>query len=210
MAAAGLWTTPSDLARYVLYVQAASRGETGELLTPALVKELLTRQNNGQHGLGPQIPEVGKFARFGHGGVDEGFEAEMVGYVAQGQGVVIMANTNFAGMIFDELAASVARAYQWHGFPIEPQREAARVSKHLLERVPGKYQLSPDTDAFIRARDGRLFVELVEGGSFEVFAKNDTELFAPPFGPVTFQLVEAGGKVTALKVSNGREFKRIE
>ena len=62
MAAAGLWTTPSDLARYVLYVQAAVRGETGQLLTPSLAKELVTRQNDGQHGLGPSISEVGELA----------------------------------------------------------------------------------------------------------------------------------------------------
>jgi CubicO group peptidase (beta-lactamase class C family) len=210
MAAAGLWTTPTDLARYVLYVQAAMRGETGQLLTPVLAKDLVARQNNGQHGLGPQIPEVGEFARFGHGGVDEGFEANMVGYVSQGRGLVIMSNTNFSQMLFQEIEAGVARAYKWPGYEIPPQLEAARVSQSLLERVPGKYQLGPQTAAFIRAQEGRLFVELPEGGAFEVFAKNGAELFSPPFGPITFQLVEVDGKVTALKTSHGREFKRIE
>jgi CubicO group peptidase (beta-lactamase class C family) len=210
MAAAGLWTTPSDLARYVLYVQAAVGGETGQLLTPSLAKELVTRQNNGQHGLGPQIPEVGELGRFGHGGVDEGFEAEMVGYVAQGRGVVIMANTNFAGMLFDEITNGVAAAYQWRGFPIEPQLEAEHISRTLLDRAPGKYQLNRETVAFLSIRDGRLFFELPDGGAFEVFAKSAMELFAPPFGPITFQLVEVDGKVTALKTSNGREFKRID
>jgi CubicO group peptidase (beta-lactamase class C family) len=210
MAAAGLWTTPTDLGQYVLYVQAATRGETGQLLTPALAKDLVTRQNNGQHGLGPQIPEVGEFARFGHGGVDEGFDADMGGYVAHGKGFVIMANTNFAQMLFEEVEAAVARAYKWPGYEIKPQREAVRVSQSLLQKVPGKYQLGPQTAAFIRARDGRLFVDLPEGGSFEVFAKDDQDLFAPPFGPITFQLVEAEGKVSALRTSNGREFQRIE
>ena len=111
MAAAGLWTTPSDLARYLLYVQAAVRGETGQLLTPALAKELVTRQNCGQHGLGPSISEPGEVARFGHGGVDEGFEADMVADVAGGKGVVIMANSNSRQMLFTEIEASVARAY---------------------------------------------------------------------------------------------------
>jgi hypothetical protein len=210
MAAAGLWTTPTDLAQYLIYVQAAMRGEAGQLLTPALAKELVTRQNNGHHGLGPQLSEAGEFARFGHGGVDEGFDADMVGYVAQGRGFVIMANTNFAQMLFDEVEAVVARVYKWPGYEQKPQREAVRVSQALLQKMPGKYQLNPETSASIRARDGRLFVELAEGGSFEIFAKNDTDLFAPPFGPITFQLAESEGKVTALKTSNGREFKRIE
>jgi hypothetical protein len=59
-------------------------------------------------------------------------------------------------------------------------------------------------------RDGRLFVEISEGGAFEMFAKNSTELFTPVFSPITFQLVESGGKVTALKGSDGREYARME
>ena len=138
MAAAGLWTTPSDLARYLLYVPSAVRGETGQLLTPSLAKDLVTRQNGGQHGLGPQIFEVGEFARFGHGGVDEGFEANMAGYVARGQGVVIMANTNFAGILFDEIEANVARVYKWPGFAIEPQLEAERISQTFTGAGAGR------------------------------------------------------------------------
>lgn len=34
-----------------------------------------------------------------------------------------------------------------------------------------------------------------------MFAKNATELFTPVFGPITFKLVESGGKVTAMKGS---------
>ena len=157
MAAAGLWTTPSDLARYVLYVQAANRGETGQLLTPPLAKDLVARQNSGQHGLGPFVYEDGGFARFGHGGVDEGFEADVVGYVSRGQGVVIMANTNLAQMLFDEIKASVASAYGWPGYPIEPQLEAQPISRALLERAPGKYQLGPDKVSSLKGSNGREF-----------------------------------------------------
>jgi CubicO group peptidase (beta-lactamase class C family) len=209
MAAAGLWTTSSDLARYVLFVQSALRGETGELLTPTLAKELVTRQNPGQHGLGPQIEEVGQFGRFGHGGVDEGFEAEMVGYIASGRGLVIMANANLAGMLFDEIKASVARAYEWPGYPVPPQIEVQPISRSVLDRAPGKYQLNPRTAGTLVARDGRLFLELAELGALEVFQKSPTELFSPPLGPITFQLAETDGKVTGLKVSDGREFARV-
>jgi CubicO group peptidase (beta-lactamase class C family) len=210
MAAAGLWTTPADLARYLLYVQAAARGETGQLLTPALAKDLVTRQNSGRHGLGPVMYEVGEFARFGHGGVDEGFEADMVAYVAGGRGVVIMANANLAQMFFTEVEASVARAYAWPGYTIEPQLEAQPIPQTLLQRLPGKYRLNPRTTAALNARDGRLFFDVDDFGPIEVFAKSATELFAPPMGPMTFQPVESNGKVTALKTSNGREFVRVE
>ncbi len=209
MAAAGLWTTATDLAQYLLYVQAAVRGATGPVLNSSLAKELVIRQNGGGHGLGPTISED-ELARFGHDGVDEGFEASMLGYVAQGKGVVIMANANFASMLFDEITAGVARAYGWPGFPQQKQLSAQRISKPLLDRAPGKYQLNPEIVAELRARDGRLFFSALEGGTFEVFAKDEAELFAPVMGPRTFRLVESDGKVISLHRSDGREFKRIQ
>jgi CubicO group peptidase (beta-lactamase class C family) len=121
MAAAGLWTTASDLAQYLIFVQNAVRGETGALLDASLATELVTRQQDWFHGLGPEIYEVGEFARFGHDGVDQGFEASMVAYVAQGKGVVIMSNANGSSAFFDEIKGSVARAYDWPGFPVRPQ-----------------------------------------------------------------------------------------
>jgi CubicO group peptidase (beta-lactamase class C family) len=210
MAAAGLWTTASDLAQYVIYVQRAVRGEGGVLLDSSLAKELLTRQQGGQHGLGPQIFEVGEFASFGHGGVDEGFEALMVAYVAQGKGLVIMANSNASFPFFDELKASVARAYDWPGFPVRPQLEAQPVSAWMLERAPGKYRISPAMTAELSAREGRLFFEMPDGGRFEVFAKSATELYGQ-YGSQTLQVIEVDGKVSALKRSDdGVEFQRVD
>ena len=133
----------------------------------------------------------------------------MVAYVSGGQGVVIMANSQLSQMFFNEIEASVARAYAWPGYKIEPQIEAQPITQSQLERLPGKYRLSPRTTAVLNARDGRLFFDVVDFGPIEVFAKSATELFAPPMGPMTFQAVESDGKITALKTSNGREFVRI-
>lgn len=124
MAAAGLWTTPSDLARYLLFVQAALRGESNPVLDAELARDMVARQQNSPQGLGPDIYAGGEFARFGHDGVDEGFEAAMVAYVDSGRGMVIMVNTNRAGMFFDEVKGAVARAYAWPGFRHLPQNES--------------------------------------------------------------------------------------
>jgi hypothetical protein len=122
---------------------------------------------------------------------------------------VIMANANVARVLFDEIKESVARSYEWPGYPIEPQLEAQPISRNLLERVRGKYQLCLETTAALVTRDGRLFLEIVDLGAVEVFAKSATELFAPAMGPITIQVVESEGKVTALKTSNGREYVKL-
>ena len=209
MAAAGLWTTAADLAQYLIYVQTAVGGDTGPLLNSSLANELVTRQQGSHHGLGPEIYEVGEFARFGHNGVNEGFEAAAVAYVAQGKGVVIMANANGAGSFFDEVKASVARAYGWPGFPAQSQLEAVPVSAWLLKRAPGKYRISETLTLQVSARDGRLFFELSDGGRAELFARSATELYGQ-YGSQTLRLVEAEGKVTALKRHDGREFQRLD
>lgn len=208
MAAAGLWATASDLAQYLIYVQGALRGDPNALLDTSLAKEMVTRQQGGQHGLGPVIYEIGEFARFGHDGVDEGFDASMVGYVAQGKGLVIMANTNASFAFFDEVKGSVARAYDWPGFPTQQQLQAEPISAWMLQRAPGTYRISPTLTTVLNVKDGRLFFEVSDGARFEVFAKSATELYGQ-YGSQTLQVVEVDGKITALKRNDGIEFPRV-
>ena len=93
MAAAGLWTTPSDLARYAMAVQQAYAGEAGSLLGADLTREMLTPGMNG-HGLGP--------------GVEDGY------------GVFVMTDSDRAGRLHlasrrgsDELASESERRALW-------------------------------------------------------------------------------------------------
>jgi hypothetical protein len=128
--------------------------------------------------------------------------------VAQGKGLVIMANTNNSFAFFDEVRASVARAYDWPGFPLQPQLQAEPVSTWMRQRAPGTYRISPTMTAVLSIKDGRIFFELSNGARTEVFAKSATELYGQ-YGSQTLQVVEADGKVTALKRSDGIEFPRV-
>lgn len=51
MAAAGLWTTPSDLARFAIELQQAYAGKSKKILSREMVKQMLTKQTGGW-GLG--------------------------------------------------------------------------------------------------------------------------------------------------------------
>ena len=63
MAAAGLWTTPSQLIRYAIEIQKIHQTKQDGILNYETVEEMLTPGMNG-HGLGPGIGEF----NFGHGG----------------------------------------------------------------------------------------------------------------------------------------------
>jgi CubicO group peptidase (beta-lactamase class C family) len=110
MAAAGLWTTPSDLARYIIEVQHALAGQS-KILSREMAQQMVTVQK-GTHGLGPALSNAGKeSARFDHGGTGLGFETIFMAYCNRRQGVVVMANANRTRPLALELIRAIAREY---------------------------------------------------------------------------------------------------
>ena len=94
LATAGLWTTPTDLCRYALAVQAAFAGQPGALISQPLAREMLTPQVPASDrigglaalGLGPFVADDGRSSRFGHSGGNEGFRCHLLAYSDTGQG----------------------------------------------------------------------------------------------------------------------------
>jgi CubicO group peptidase (beta-lactamase class C family) len=211
MAAAGLWTTASDLAQYVVYVQNAAEGRDDQLLNSDLVRQMLSKQQGGGHGLGPQIEGEGEALRFVHGGVDEGFEANLIGYVQGGNGAVVMANSNLSGPLRNEIIASIAKEYQWPKFPTRAQMSAVPISKFLLERLPGRYQLGPVGPVAIVARGDKLIAQSEAYGELELFGKTEDSIFQPLIGIIlgARAAVDENGRVTKMQMGN-IEYKRLD
>jgi len=124
MAAAGLWTTPEDLARVAIEVANSKHGKSNRVLAEGTVKQMLTVQAEPV-GLGFFL-ERGT-DRFGHDGSDEGFLSMLVAFADSGQGVAIMTNSDTGYMIFNQLAESVAREYHWTHFKPQPASGFARL-----------------------------------------------------------------------------------
>ncbi|MDE2877530.1 serine hydrolase domain-containing protein [Candidatus Palauibacter soopunensis] len=121
-AAAGLWTTPSELALYAREMQRAWKGESTRVLGEALAREMLTPDAD-DWGLGPAISEDGE--RFRHGGSNQGFRCTFAAYIDGDDGVFVMTNSDSGSELASEIAITVAHAYGWSG----PRAE---------ERVPGE------------------------------------------------------------------------
>jgi CubicO group peptidase (beta-lactamase class C family) len=113
MAAAGLWTTPTDLAMVAIEMAKSKQGKSNKVLTQATTKEMLTIQADPV-GIGFFLDKNSD--QFGHGGADEGFQANLIAYSDSGKGYAVMANSDNGFMIFDRLAASVAKEYGWTSF----------------------------------------------------------------------------------------------
>jgi len=117
MAAAGLWTTPSDLAQFAIEIQKELAGTSNKVLSPTTARLMVTPVMNG-YALGLGIDGSGEAVRFGHNGVDFGFEAMMVAYEKTGQGAVIMTNGVGGQALCSEILRGIANVYQWPGYPI--------------------------------------------------------------------------------------------
>src|SRR5678809_225807 len=92
MAAAGLWTTASDLARFAIGMQKMLRGDAGPL-SPAAAHDMITPRKE-RYGLGLAVEEKGGGKYFTHGGADEGFQALLYAHATKGYGAVLMTNSD--------------------------------------------------------------------------------------------------------------------
>lgn len=118
-AAAGLWTTPSDVARFILWVMQGLRGEGAGAEHRFVASHLVEAQPNivpgpGQRmGLGMFLGGEGPAASFTHSGSNEGFRSYMIGFPASAQGAVVMVNGDAGGALLQEVLRAIALEYRW-------------------------------------------------------------------------------------------------
>ncbi len=115
LAAAGLWTTASDLARFALAVHAAASRSPQALLSTESAPALTTPQF-GSFSLGLLVRRNGEQAWFTHNGGNEGYRALMYAYLTTGQGAVVMTNSDAGMPLAAEIINSIALEYGWPGF----------------------------------------------------------------------------------------------
>jgi CubicO group peptidase (beta-lactamase class C family) len=187
LAVAGLWTTPSDLARYIIEVQQWHAASRRGLLSTDMTRQMLSPQI-AYAGLGVVLSGSTESVRFGHDGFNEGFEASMVGYVRGGQGAVVMANSGFAYMLLKEVLGSIARVYEWPHYDSTnqwppsaaiAQQETTPIPDDVTSSAVGRYALDANTSVRVFARKSRLYLEWPRSGVAEIFATTDGRLFCP-------------------------------
>jgi CubicO group peptidase (beta-lactamase class C family) len=112
LAPAGLWTTPSDVARFMLAVGRSYRGEPEGLLESTSARTMLTRVPGGS-GQGFGLSGEGDAFRYRHSGGNAGFTCYAVAFAGIGRGMVVMTNSDAGTQLIRELTRAVAREYEW-------------------------------------------------------------------------------------------------
>jgi CubicO group peptidase (beta-lactamase class C family) len=184
MGAAGLWTTPTDLARVARELQRARRDGRGEILASSTVDQMLTGWFDGPCGLGFFLAGADPILRFGHTGGNEGFRCEMQAYADQGAGVIVMTNSDLGEALYPEIIGAIAREYNW---PLLPGDQLGAFRPHLapepltadaLTPYAGAYELRPDFHIQITADGTALSIHLPDQQPIPLVAVSDATFVA--------------------------------
>lgn len=116
-AAAGLWTNPNDLAKYIIETQLSLAGKSNKVLS----REMSVKRTENNYGVFLNDFKGTKY--FGHSGGNEGFVCYYIGSIEDGNGLAVMTNGNNFKLI-DEILLSIASLNQWKNYPIKPQKES--------------------------------------------------------------------------------------
>jgi CubicO group peptidase (beta-lactamase class C family) len=198
MAAAGLWTTPTDLAKFAIEVQLSLTGKSNKVLSRETTAKMVTPFIEDIVGLGFFVEKHGAATYFGHGGADEGFRAQLLVNRDKGYGAVVMVNSDNA-QIINEIFRSIAKEYKWDEYLPQPV-DVVSVDSNKLDDYVGRFLVNPDRVLSITKENGKLYGEPTASPRVELFAVSENEFIRSDANVrYTFEK-NAGGKVESIKL----------
>jgi CubicO group peptidase (beta-lactamase class C family) len=197
MAAAGLWTTPTDLAKFGIEVQLSYAGKSNKVLPKELIDKMVTPFME-QVGLGFFIDKRGNSVYFGHDGADEGFRAMMLMHREKGYGAVVMVNSD-NGQIMGEVMRSIAREYDWDEF-LPAVSEIISLDATKLDEYAGRFKVNPDRILTVAQEAGKLVVRPTADAKFELLPIAE-DTFIRRDANIKYRFVKGAAGVTEVQAT---------
>lgn len=211
MAAAGLWTTPTDLCRFAIEIMLSKTGKSNKILSQDMIQKTLTAQVGGA-GLGLFLNYKADDFRFSHGGGNEGFKCFLTAYPEKGQGAAVMTNGDRGNLLFVEILRSIAAEYGWNDF-LPQEKTVAEISPGIYDSYVGTYQFTPTSKITIIKEDDRLFADsifVIPSGKTkcEIFPETEILFFSTQsYATITF-LKDEERNVTGLVLKQGNQKRK--
>jgi len=180
-AAAGLWTNPTDLSKYIIEAQLSLEGKSAKVLTQSFTNTRLTPYLD-EAGLGIFIHKVGNNGYFEHSGGNEGFRCIYMGSMKGGNGVVVMVNSD-NGMILQEIVNSVFSVYGWDEFE-SITKKIVVLTPRQWKSLDGLYELEGDKNLhlqFTSENDKLILKQDWDGKEITFEAESEVEFFCRDF-----------------------------
>lgn len=181
-APAGLWTNPTDLAKYTIETQLSLVGKSNKILSKEMSEKRL--ENN----FGVFLIDYNGTKYFAHDGENEGFVCSYIGSTEDGNGIVVMTNGSNIKLVY-EIVSSIASLNNWKNYPLETQKESIyltirkecekdidkgiKLYKKLKKDKPNEYDFSNESEL------NQLGYELIGEGktnsAIKIFSLNVSE-----------------------------------
>ncbi len=205
-APAGLWTNPTDLCRYIIETMLSYNGKSEKVLNPEFTK-LRLAPVMGDAALGVFVSGKDSVLYFSHSGGNEGFTCYYAGDVINGNGIVIMTNSD-NGSLSSEVANSVATVYGWKDYYKPVYKTVTDVDEAILEKYTGTYRAEGST--FTVKREGnQLLISPYPGIWVKVYFTSDTDFFVRESQDDMKFVVDEKGSVTGFS-SRGMLIRKAE
>jgi CubicO group peptidase (beta-lactamase class C family) len=199
-APAGLWTTPSDLARYALEVQKSLAGHSKRVLSQQMTQQMLTPGMNNW-GLGPNTGGKAPHQYFEHGGANAGYQCELIAF-EDGDGAVLMTNSDNGNMLISEVVGTIAHEYAWPD--LQPTTHTiAKIDPKSFDLLVGSYRFGSGFILTFTREGDRYLSQATHQGQIDIYPENERQYFAKAVGAqMTFQ-TDAEGRGKGLTLHQG-------
>jgi CubicO group peptidase (beta-lactamase class C family) len=205
LAPAGLWTTPTDLATFVIEIQKSLHGKSEKMLSREMTRKMLTPQVENS-GLGLFVDGIDRAPRFSHSGSNVGFKSYLVGYFDSGQGAVVMTNSENGAQLMLEILRSIAAEYGWPDYQPK-ERVIARIDPSIYDVYVGEYEVAPGLILTVTREGDRLFSQSPGQPRSEMLPESETTFFFRDID-AQFTFVREGGQTIRVVIRRGaREFQ---
>ncbi|MGE7774110.1 serine hydrolase domain-containing protein [Chitinophaga sp. NPDC101104] len=199
-AAAGLWTNPLDLSRFIIETQLSKEGKSAKVLSQAMTQKRLTPYLNEEGALGVFYTPEKKW--FAHSGDNEGFSCTYYGSVEGGNGLVIMTNSDNS-LIIDEIVRSIGEVYGWTDLMPHETLQPAVPSDSVKTSCPGTYKMN-DQQLKIQPSGDGLVITFEQSPACKIYFTSPNTFVITEL-PAMF-VVEKDAVVLKFR---GREFRHV-
>lgn len=200
-AAAGLWTTPTDICKYLVEMQLAYNGKSSKLLNQEMVNLHVTPYKNDV-AMGTFLQDRNGEKYFVHSASNEGFTGYFLAGLTNGKGVALFVNSE-DGYVLLELLNSIALVYNWAGFGKPEQITTVPVNDTITSKYIGEYITDGFLSEITKEKDGLYF--WTDGISSKMHFTSSTDFRNIELGGTkTFTFDNAGTVTGYTNTINGR------
>lgn len=202
-AAAGLWTNPMELAKFVVEVQKSLVNKSNKILSQKMTQLMLTPYVYNSSALGVFIEDKEGIKYFRHGGVNEGFTSLYFGSMENGNGAVVMCNSTDKTILY-EIINSIATIYKWKNYYKPIPKKVIKIDSMVLSQYVGKY-ISNNREYKISQDKDNLFLELL-GQKWQIYFTSKTDFFMYQAPGIEHQFIFNDSKIEAfeIKLNDGK------